>query len=215
MIPVPFRLDFSHLAVDDTVSFCVSVLLAITINAEGQAFMATFLGDASSDSKDRFHFNPLFHIDIFGLICFFTAGFGWSKKISVNTEKFDYPRFFTVLTAFGGAIANFLLASIAGSIIWVMGSFGIEDRVFSILIAVNLMTAVYNILPIPPLAGSALISVFFPYWNNHQFQRLYYLIGAIMLTGICFADRFIMQGKILSIYMDPLVIRLFNFIIKT
>jgi Zn-dependent protease len=154
MISVPYRLDFSHLPIDDTISFCVAVLMAITINAEGQAFTATFLGDTRTDSKDRFHFNPLFHIDIFGLICFFVAGFGWSKNISVDKEKFSQPLLFTVLSRSGGVMANLLLASIAGSIVWVKRQLGWEDNVFPIVMAVNVAVVVYNILPIPPLAGA-------------------------------------------------------------
>ena len=76
---LPFILDFSNLQFDTTVIFIVSILLAITVNAEAQAFMATVLGDTQVKAKDRFHFNPLGHMNLSGILCFAVAGFGWPQ----------------------------------------------------------------------------------------------------------------------------------------
>ncbi|MBV5279946.1 MAG: hypothetical protein J0651_01375, partial [Actinobacteria bacterium] len=55
----PFLMDLTRIRFDDMVSFIVSILIAITVHAEAQAFAATFLGDAQADNPRRFHFNPL------------------------------------------------------------------------------------------------------------------------------------------------------------
>jgi hypothetical protein len=116
---IPYIPDLHNLAFDAFVSFIVSALLAILINAEAQAFMATLLGDARVDAKDRFHFNVFFHLSLPGSICYLVGGFGWPKQIDLDTTKFAYPRLFTVIVRFSGAIANILLANIAASIIFV------------------------------------------------------------------------------------------------
>lgn len=212
-IPIPFRLDFMNLAADDTVSFCVAVLFAITINAESQAFVATFLGDARSDDKARFHFNPLLHIDILGILCFAIASFGWPKAMEINTERFSRPRLFLILTRFAGPAANLLLANIALSVVWIAGRYGNEDRVFTILFIVNVTVAVYSMIPIPPLAGASLIPVPLPNRDNKKFQQIFHLSGALILTGIVLAEKFT-GVKILSRWLDPVVIAVSNLLTK-
>jgi hypothetical protein len=64
--PVPFLLDPLHLEVGSATGFCISVLLAVLVNAEGQAFTATILGDARQNPQDRFHFNAFLHLSLLG-----------------------------------------------------------------------------------------------------------------------------------------------------
>ncbi len=165
-IDIPFLINFSAPEFDKIVIFIVTVLLAITVNAEGQAFAATVLGDIKQDAKDRFHFNPFLHINLAGLLCFAAAGFGWSKQISIDKDKFKHPEVAIFIVKFVGAFSNLLLASIAGSILFVMKKWNLEDQVFTIVIAVNITVFVYNCIPVPPLAGAsfvyAVISLFFP-----------------------------------------------------
>jgi Zn-dependent protease len=159
LIQVPFLLDFGNLEVDKLIIFVISVLAAITVNAEAQAMMATTLGDIQKESKERFHFNPLFHLDFSGLVCFAIAGFGWPRYVSIESKKFKHPNTYLILSRFAGPFANLLLAGIAGSIVWVMRIIGVEDQVFTIVLSVNLMVFVFSFLPIPPLAGA---SLFYP-----------------------------------------------------
>ncbi|MBF0229062.1 MAG: site-2 protease family protein [Desulfamplus sp.] len=165
-IDIPFILNFSNLEFDKMVIFFVAILLSITVNAEAQAFMATILGDIKDDAKDRFHFNPLLHINLAGLICFAVAGFGWARPIEINTSKFKRPAIAVAIIRFTGAFGNLLLASIAASILFVMKKWNLEDQVFSIVVAVNIMVFVYNFVPVPPLAGAyilfSIISAFLP-----------------------------------------------------
>jgi len=208
MISVPFKLDFSNLAPDYTVSFCVAILLAVIVNAEGQAFAATMLGDARQDSKDRFHFNAFLHLDLWGTICFFIAGFGWPKAVDIRAEKFSHPVLFMMLSRLAGPLSNFLMASIASSIVWLMGRFGIEDRVFIIVMSVNLASAVYLMLPIPPLTGASLIFALFPKFNEQKFH----LIGSVLIIAIFLAER-IFSVKLISQFIDPVVETLFRLIL--
>jgi Zn-dependent protease len=191
MIPDPFSLafttpycmDLSRIRFDDAVSFIVGGLLAITVHAEAQAFAATFFGDTQSDNAGRFHFNPLLHLDVAGVICFLAAGFGWPRPVRMQSDQFSRPRLYTLLASLAGPFANFLLASIAGSVIWLFKQYGVEDRVFGMVMMVNLTMAVYHLLPIPPLAGSAILPVLFPSLLKGWPPRIMGWIGAGMLIA--------------------------------
>jgi Zn-dependent protease len=177
----PFSLDLTRIRFDDMVSFIVGVLMAVTVHAEAQAFAATFLGDAQSDNPRRFHFNPLLHLDISGVICFLAAGFGWPRPVMMRSERFSRPRLYTLLACLAGPLANFFMASIAGSAIWLLKHYGVEDRVFGMVMAVNLAMAVYHLLPIPPLAGSAMLPALFPSLLKEWPSRIGSRIGAAVL----------------------------------
>jgi len=174
-------MDLTRIRFDDMVSFTVGVLLAVTVHAEAQAFAATFFGDAQTDNSGRFHFNPLLHLDIAGLICFLAAGFGWPKPVKMKSDRFSRPRLYMLLASLAGPFANFLLASIAGSVIWLFRQYGVEDRVFGMVMAVNLTMAVYHLLPIPPLAGSAILPVLFPSLMKEWPPRVIGWIGAAVV----------------------------------
>jgi len=178
---IPFSLDLTRIRFDDMVSFIVGVLMAVTVHAEAQAFAATFLGDAQTDNPGRFHFNPLLHLDISGVICFLAAGFGWPRPVMMRSERFSRPRLYTLLACLAGPLANFFMASIAGSAIWLLKHYGVEDRVFGMVMAVNLAMAVYHLLPIPPLAGSAILPALFPSLLKEWPSRIGSRIGAAVL----------------------------------
>lgn len=130
MWPVPFFIDPQHLAMDAVTSFCVSVLIANTINAEAQAFAATFLGDFRSGDSKRFNFNCFLHLSLLGTICYLVAGFGWPRTVDIDPTKFKHPRAYTVATRFAGPLANLLLAGISGSIVMIMQAVEFDARLF-------------------------------------------------------------------------------------
>ena len=96
--PVPFFLDPSNLSIDAVVTFCVSVLVAITLNAEAQAFVSNLLGDRRTGARDRLHFNAFLHLDILGSICYLVGGFGWPRIMDIDRSKFEYPRLYMALS---------------------------------------------------------------------------------------------------------------------
>ncbi|MDY0220791.1 MAG: hypothetical protein RBR67_06620 [Desulfobacterium sp.] len=212
LINLPFMLDFSNLQFDTTVIFIVSILLAITVNAEAQAFMATLLGDARSEARDRFHFNPFGHINLAGLACFAVAGFGWPKQPVVHTKNFKHPGFYLILVRFAGPFANLMLASIAGSILWIMGNWGVEDQVFPILVAVNIIMFIAGFIPIPPLAGASLISFFFQktIMPSIHLNRILRALPYLFVASLVLAK--LTHGNILNVYFSPVVEPIFNFI---
>ena len=128
------------------VSFCVSVLVAVTINAEAQAFAATFLGDSRTGDSRRFNFNCVLHLSLLGTICYLVAGFGWPRTVDVDPGKFKHPRAYLVITRLAGPVANLLLAGIVGSIVMIMKTMSFDAHVFLMVVGVNVTTAIYNLI---------------------------------------------------------------------
>jgi Zn-dependent protease len=200
---VPYIPDLHHLAIDAVAVFVVSALLAIMINAEAQAFMASILGDARPGAKDRFHFNAFLHLDILGSICFLVAGFGWPRHLDIDSDKFKYPRLYTVIARLVGPLANILLANIAASLVFAMGFFEIDPRVFMMVVVVNVTTAIYNLIPLPPLAAYSLISIWMPP-GAQSLKRILLLAGPFLIVAIFLMERITGVG-IISPYLNPMV----------
>jgi Zn-dependent protease len=201
--PVPFILNPNNLAIDAVVSFCVSVLLAVMINAEAQAFVSTFLGDSRVGAKDRMHFNAFLHLDILGTICYLVGGFGWPRTMKIDASKFKRPRLYMVISRLAGPIANLFLAAIGGSIVTFMNIMNWEPRVFLMVIGVNVTTAVYHLLPIPPLAMGSLVTELMPP-DDVRTRSLFRLVGPYLIIALTLLDRITHQG-IISSYLDPLI----------
>jgi Zn-dependent protease len=210
--PVPYILNPQNLAIDAVVSFAVSVLLAVMINAEAQAFVATFLGDARSGAKDRFHFNAFLHLDILGSICYLVGGFGWPRPMPIDLSKLKHPRLFTVLIRFAGPLANLSLAGIAGSLVMVMQMFSWDARVFLMVIGVNITTAVYSLIPLPPLAAGSLAYELLPD-SQEGVKSVFLQAGPYAILALALLERIRGHG-IFSYYFDPMVRAIYNYLIS-
>jgi len=208
--PVPFILDPQNLAVDVVVSFCVSVLLAVMINAEAQAFAATFLGDARPAPRDRFHFNAFMHLDILGTVCYFVGGFGWPRTMSIDLSKSKNPRLYTVIARFAGPAANLLLASIAGSLVLFMKILSYDPRVFLLVIGVNITTAIYSLIPLPPLAAGSLVYELLPE-SQAGVKSVFLQTGPFVIIALTLWGRLRGQG-LFSPYFDPIIRGIFHYI---
>jgi Zn-dependent protease len=191
-------------------AFCVSVLLAVLVNAEAQAFVATYLGDSRTDAKDRFHFNAFLHLGILGTICYLVGGFGWPRTMDIDANRFEYPRLYMVLSRLAGPIANLFLAAIGGSIVTFMNIFQWDPRVFLMVIGVNVTTAIYNLLPIPPLAlGSLVEELMSP--SDVTAKAWFHLAGPYLILALALLDRIIPHGLV-SPYFDPIIKAVYTYI---
>jgi Zn-dependent protease len=208
--PVPFILTPQTLQIDAVVTFCVSILLATMINAEAQAFAATFLGDSRKDPKDRFNFNVFLHLDILGTICYLVGGFGWPRKVEVDGGKFKHPRAYTVIVRGVGPLANLMLAGIAGSLVVIFNKFETDPRVFLMVAGVNVTTAIYNLIILPPLAAGVLVQELIPP-RLVTLRQIFRQAGPFLILALALLDR-LTPGGIVSPYLNPLVMRVFDYI---
>ncbi len=145
--------------------WAIPAVLAITLHEAAHGFVAWKLGDDTAYLRGRVTFNPLRHIDPFGTIVLpvlllFTGGFlfGWAKPVPVNFARLRHPRRDMVWVAAAGPATNLLLALISGYLIHVavlfpetVSAWAVANLRNSILI--NVVLAVFNMLPLPPLDG--------------------------------------------------------------
>jgi Zn-dependent protease len=208
--PVPFLLDPATLNIDSTVAFCVAVLVTVTLNAEAQAFMSNLLGDRRPGARDRLHFNAFLHLDILGSICYLVSGFGWPRGLDIDRSKFEYPRLYMVLTRMAGPLANLLMGSIVGSIVMIFNVFEYNPRVFLMVIGVNLTTAIYNLIPVPPMAMGYLVFELMPQMEERT-RTLLFLVGPYLVLALALAERLTHQA-IFSPYFDPIIRTIYTYI---
>ena len=188
----------------------MSVLLAIIINAEAQAFAATFLGDARTGDSGRFNFNCLPASQTPGNDLLSGGGFGWPRTVDVDPSKFKHPRAYMVITRLAGPVANLLLASIAGSMRMLMKEFEYDPRVFLMVVGVNVTTAIYNLIILPPLAAGVLVQELIPP-RLATVRQIFRQAGPFLILALALLDR-LQPGGIISPYLNPLVMGVFNYI---
>ena len=207
--PVPFVIDPLHLDAGAVTSFCISVLLAAMINAEAQAFVAALLGDSRVAPKDRLHFNAFLHLSLLGTICYVLGGFGWPRIMDIDSSKFKHPRTYTVITRSAGPLANLLLAGIAGSLANIVKPFW-DPRVLLMVIGVNVTTALYNLIILPPLAAGVLVHELIPP-GYATLRRTFWQAGPFLILALALLERLSLHG-IVGPYLNPLIVAIFNFI---
>jgi Zn-dependent protease len=172
------------------------LLIAITFHEAAHGFVAHRLGDNTAYELGRVSFNPLRHIDPFGtivmpailLLSHSPFLFGYAKPVPVNFRALRNPRIGMVLVALAGPATNILLALAAATAFhampWVPADYAkwIADNLKNSLI-INVVLAVFNMLPIPPLDGGRVAVGLLPRFLGYPLSRLEPW-GMLILIGI-------------------------------
>ncbi len=185
-------LDFGSLL--STVTRLAAVLLCLTVHESCHGLAAYALGDPTARREHRLSLNPLRHIDWFGLLMMFVAGFGWAKPVPVNPNYFKKPKQGMALTALAGPVSNFLLALLtllAARIFCDVAAYSeANQRILDFLLMVALLSiglGLFNLLPIPPLDGSKVLFAVLPDRAYNQLMR-YERYGMLLLFALVFFD---------------------------
>ncbi len=195
---------FNGLASGDVVlilsQLIVLVLLlgiAFPIHELAHALMARRLGDDTSERMGRITLNPLVHLDPFGTLLFALTGFGWAKPVPVNLYRLQgNPRTSFAIVALAGPISNLILAALFALLFRLalpaVGRDSLPGAVLifalSVAVQLNIFLALFNLIPIPPLDGSRLLTALLPDQGQTLMDQLerygFIILIALSATGV-------------------------------
>jgi Zn-dependent protease len=173
-------------------------LLALTLHEFAHGWVANRLGDPTARLQGRLTLNPLAHLDITGTIAIVLIGFGWAKPVPVDGRYLRRPRQDMVIIAAAGPVSNLVLA-VAVAFCYQMipwGGMNLEWAWFLVplramlrtAVWVNVLLAIFNLLPIPPLDGSRVVSGFLPLRQAIGYSRLepygFVIIFLLFFSGV-------------------------------
>lgn len=146
----------------------IIIIFSIIIHEYCHAWMADYLGDSTAKDSGRLTLNPISHIDLFGsillplLLLISKTGFifGWAKPVPFNPYNLRNQKYGPALVAIAGPLANLLVAFLFALIIRFFPF--INPTFFLGIIYYNILLAIFNLIPIPPLDGSKILFAALP-----------------------------------------------------
>ncbi|MFA5337002.1 MAG: site-2 protease family protein [Candidatus Omnitrophota bacterium] len=170
------------------ISICVILFMSITLHEYSHGFVATKFGDPTPKASGRLSLNPLTHIDVFGtiilpvLLIVLSGGrfaFGYAKPIPINPYHFKNPKRDILLVGLAGPAVNFLIALLLTGLLKASNYLFIPEIIIEGIL-INLILGIFNLVPIPPLDGSRVLSAMLPYRLSYSYLKME-TIGSFVL----------------------------------
>lgn len=189
-----------------------AIILALTMHEYAHARMAYAFGDPTAKDAGRLTLNPLAHLDPIGTLMLVFAHFGWAKPVPINPYYFQGDRGQKImLVSVAGPLSNILQALVGSVLLSLLVHFTISGQsklwqlLFSFLfsyININIVLAVFNLLPVPPLDGSKILASLLP-------ERHMNIVFALERYGFIILIALMFLG-VLSLIITPIVTVLFS-----
>lgn len=199
----------------------LAVLIILSIHEFSHGYIAYKLGDPTAKAMGRLTLNPLKHLDIFGALCMVLFRFGWAKPVPVDIRYFKKPKRDFALVAIAGPVSNLICAFLGAFLYLAFFRFATSisipnEFVYNLLYytlyfllafhQINLGLAIFNLIPVPPLDGSRIMSALLPdklYYKLMRYERQIYIV---MILWLFLGDR--VSDMLLSlplVYSNPVL----------
>ena len=213
---------FANLDLNQIVVMIVPLLFAVTLHEVAHGYIALRMGDNTALLAGRLTLNPIKHLDFVGslllpLILNLTGSpviFGYAKPVPVNFSNFHDYRKSTIYVASAGILANFALAIVSGMLFqaivhfqWVWNGSILKPVIMDLYhmlfysVVINLVLALFNLIPIPPLDGSKILAMVLPVWLRLHYARME-RFGMIIIIFLLLTN---LVGKFMSFFLTPMV----------
>jgi Zn-dependent protease len=213
---------FTNLDVNQIVVMIVPLLFAVTLHEVAHGYIALRMGDKTALVAGRLTLNPMKHLDFVGslllpLILFLTGSpviFGYAKPVPVNFSNLRDFRKSTIYVASAGVLANFALAIVSGMLFqaivhfqWVWNGSMLRPVIMDLYhmlfysVVINLVLALFNLIPIPPLDGSKIVAMVLPTRLRQHYVRME-RFGMIIIIFLLLTN---VVGKFMSFFLTPMV----------
>jgi Zn-dependent protease len=193
--------------------FLLILIFSVVLHETAHGYAANYLGDPTARLAGRLTLNPIPHIDPFGSVILpglllFSGSpflFGWAKPVPYNPYNLRNQRWGEAFVAGAGPLVNIFLAFIFGLIIRSREVLGLEDGFVVLAVAVvviNVVLAIVNLIPIPPIDGSKILKSLLPFRFAHIYQSLEqmtYRLGSLGLIAVLLLIIFVFGGLISGI----------------
>jgi Zn-dependent protease len=187
------------LSIEILLPFFAILILSLSFHEAAHAWAADRLGDPTARQLGRLTMNPLAHIDwigtvLFPLLMLYSGAplLGWAKPVPVNARNLRSPRADFAMVALAGPVSNLVLALGAAILLFAMGSRGTVglnsvEGVLTQMVLLNVLLAVFNMIPVPPLDGGNVLAGFVPESVARQIDAIrpwgFLILYALLLSG--------------------------------
>jgi len=189
--------------------YLIVLLFSVVVHEVSHGAMADYLGDPTARYAGRLSLNPIRHLDFFGSIVLpislliLTGGqgpiFGWAKPVPINPYNFRDKKWGNLKVALAGPLSNLLIALFFGLLLRIFNPPIQFYTFFSIVVILNLLLAIFNLVPIPPLDGSHILFSLLPE-GSRRFQQIFFQYGIFILILFIFLVFPLLYPPIFFIY---------------
>jgi len=168
----------------EILGLAIGLILGITFHEFSHALLADRLGDHRPRAMGRVSLNPLRHLDPLGTILLVLVGFGWGRPVPVNPAALRRGRDGMAIVAAAGPVANVVVAVLLAVLFRLLQMAGLDGAAAVVLgtaVFLNLLLAILNFIPIPPLDGYNVLLAFLPPRWAYSVQR-YAPYGILVLV---------------------------------